>query len=187
MTHSGRSWLRKSWLPHRICIDSVWLVWFFRIKLHLEPLAVAANVTQSAFCRLDEVLLTFGALAMEYTDLRDRRGGDQVACNAILSSLEKRWANTDQDVFIAAVILNPFFKHMPFKPLSCFQPANVYNLFKTLWKRFFFGDQAPVTLYQNVIDYLRETGDFLTLEAARAASLNISERKVMCFIIVNYL
>ena len=159
-------------------IYSAGMVSFLRIKQHLEPLAIAANVTQSAFCRVDEVLLTFGALVMDYTDLRDNRGGDLTACNAVLSSLEKRWANTDQDVFIAAVVLNPFFKHMPFKPLRRFQPANIYSLFVTLWNRFFPGQVAPIALYQNVIDYLREMGDFMTLDVSVAACLQISEQKV---------
>lgn len=157
-----------------------------RIKQHLEPLAIAANVTQSAFCRLDEVLLTFGALMMEYRDLRDNCGGDQVACDAVLYSLEKRWANTNQDIFIAAVVLNPFFKHMPFKALSRFQPANIYNLFLILWDRFFPGDPAPPTLYRNVLDYLREMGDFTTLGKTMAACLVLSERKVVCFLVINY-
>ena len=147
-------------------------------------MAVAANVTQSAFCRLDEVLLTFGALTMEYQDLRDTRGGDRIACTAILDSLEKRWANADQNVLIAAVILNPFFKHSPFKALSRFQPANIYNLFVILWNRFFPGQHSPLTLYQNVIDYLREKGDFMTLQATVKVCLDMSEGKVMCIYIL---
>lgn len=155
---------------------------FFRIKRHLEPLAIAANVTQSAFCRLDEVLLTFGALTMEYKDLRDNHGGDQVACNAILGSLEKRWANADQAVFIAAVILNPFFKHTPFTLIPLFQPTNIYNLFLVLWGRFFPGRIAPVALFQNVLDYLRGTGEFATLNQTVTACLKISEQKVVRFL-----
>ena len=149
-------------------------------------MAVAANVTQSAFCRLDEVLLTFGALTMEYRDLRDNRGGDRVACDAILHSLEKRWANADQDIFIAAVVLNPFFKHAPFKGLSRFQPTNIHSLFIMLWNRFFPEDRAPVTLHQNVLDYLRETGDFMTLQTTKMACLGISEQKVFFFPYGNY-
>jgi hypothetical protein len=145
-------------------------------------LAVAANVTQSVFCRLDEVLLTFGALTMEYQDLRDTCGGDQVACNAILGSLKKRWANADQNVLIAAVILNPFFKHSPFKALLRFQPANIYNLFVILWDHFFLGQRAPIALYQNVIDYLRENGKFTTLPMAIKVCLNISKQKVILHI-----
>jgi len=165
-----------------MCIHSARLLSFPRIKQHLEPLAIAANVTQSAFCRLDEVLLTFGALMMDYKDLRDNRGGDQVACNAVLNSLEKRWANADQDVFIAAVILNPFFKHAPFKPLSRFQPASIYNLFAILWNRFFSEQAAPLSLYKNVLDYLRETGDFMTLRVSVMTCLKLSEQQVICFL-----
>ena len=63
--------------PHSCSVFSAWLILLFRIKQHLERLAIAANITQSAFCRLDEVLLTFGALTITYADLRDRCGGDQ--------------------------------------------------------------------------------------------------------------
>lgn len=176
--------VRRSTSDSRVYLLSM-SVPFFRIKQHLEPLAVAANITQSTFCRIDEVLLTFGALTMEYKDLRDNRDGDEVACNAILNSLERRWANTDQDVFVAAVILNPFFKHTPFKPLPRFQPANIYNLFVVLWNRFFPGQPAPVTLYGNVLDYLRERGDFVTLNASVVACLDMSNQKVIHFIAVN--
>ena len=162
--------------------------WFsFRIKDHLEPLAIAANVTQSAFCRVDEVLLTFGSLVLEYKNLRDNRDGDGVACDAILSSLEKRWSNTEQEVFIAAVVLNPFFKHRPFKPTARFQPATVYQSFLQLWGRFFPGEESPrVSLYENVIDYLTGTGVFATLGATVELNLDISARKVIHLTIVDY-
>ena len=169
------------------CICSTGLNSPFRIKNHLEPLAVAANVTQSAFCRLDEVLLTFGALTMQYKDLRANKNGDLVVCDAILHSLEKRWSNADQDVFIAAVILNPFFKHRPFKPLHRFRPASIYQLFLKLWTRFFPEEAAPIaTLYENVIDYMKETGDFVALSSSVMACLDMSERKVIYFAMLNH-
>jgi hypothetical protein len=150
-------------------------------------LAIAANVTQSAFCRVDEVLLTFGALTLEYTDLRDSNDGDQTACDAILNSLEKRWSNTDQDVFIAAVILNPFFKHRPFNPIPHFQPATIYNSFLRLWVRFFPGEPAPrVALYENVVDYMTESGAFSTLGDALTACIDIYAQKVKCFLVVGH-
>lgn len=77
------------------------------MKRHLEPLAIAANVTQAAFCCLDTVLLTFGFLVMQYKRMSDE--GDRIASHSIISSLEKRWMAADQDIFIAAVIVNPFF------------------------------------------------------------------------------
>jgi hypothetical protein len=39
---------------------SIWYV-IVQIKHHLAPLAIAANITQLAFCRLDEVLMTFAS------------------------------------------------------------------------------------------------------------------------------
>ena len=159
------------------------LFFLFRIEQHLEPLAVTANVMQSAFCRLDEVLLTFGALMMNYKDLQDQRGGDRVACNATLVSLEKRWSNLDQDVLIAAVILNPFFKHKLFKLLPRFQPANIYHSFLRLWNRFFPKESTPAVLYQNVIHYLWEMGDFQPLENCVTACLTISEQMVVYLIL----
>ena len=45
-----------------------------RIKHYLFPLAIAANVTQSATCQLDDVLLTFGRLYMEFQKLDESNG-----------------------------------------------------------------------------------------------------------------
>jgi hypothetical protein len=123
---------------------------------------------------------------MEYNDLRDRCGGDQVACNAVLRSLEKRWANSDQDVLIAAVILNPFFKNMPFKPLSRFQPGNIYNLLLILWNRFFPEKPPPISLYKNVLDYLRDTGDFNGLGTSVSACLTMAAQRVINFPVSSY-
>jgi hypothetical protein len=63
------------------------------MKRHLEPLAIATNVTQASFCRLDQVLLTFGHLVMQYKSLTDPE--DTVGCAAIIESIEARWAIAD--------------------------------------------------------------------------------------------
>ena len=115
---------------------------------------------------------------MDYKDLRNKPYGDQDACDAILDSLEKRWSKADQDVFIAAVLLNPFFKHRPFKPLPRFQPANIHHLFVRLWTWFFPGEAVPPTLYYNVLHYLRETGDFQSLQDCATSCLRVSEQMV---------
>lgn len=86
----------------------IFLFLHFRIKHHLAPLAIAANITQSSHCRLDEVLLTFASLAMEYNKLTDPIDWD--VKEALLNSIERRWEKSDQDVFVAAVILNPYLK-----------------------------------------------------------------------------
>ena len=58
------------------------------MKRHLEPLAIAANITQASFCRLDEVLLTFGYLVMQYQKMQTD-ADDAAACASIIASIEK--------------------------------------------------------------------------------------------------
>ena len=53
------------------------------MKRHLEPLAIAANITQASFCRLDEVLLTFGYLVMQYQKMQTD-ADDAAACASII-------------------------------------------------------------------------------------------------------
>jgi hypothetical protein len=79
---------------------------FLRIKQHLELLAIASNITQASFCRLDTGLLTFGFLMMQYRNMTDEEDLD--AANAIMESLERRWAVADQQIFIASIILTLF-------------------------------------------------------------------------------
>ena len=96
------------------------------MQLHLQPLAIAANLTQGSFCRLDEVLLVFGYLFNQFAGLNDLQ--DNLLKHAVLNSIELRWSKCEQDVFIAAAILNPFLKIKPFKPLSIFTNAGIDNL-----------------------------------------------------------
>ncbi len=67
-----------------------------------------ANITQAAFCRLDQVLLTFSGLYMHYhTALQDPE--DQDVKRAILESLDRRWANSDQEVVHCSRHSQPVF------------------------------------------------------------------------------
>ncbi|KAI6155624.1 hypothetical protein BKA82DRAFT_4011105 [Pisolithus tinctorius] len=57
----------------------------------------------------------FGLLTLKYEELLGASsGGDTVMVSAIIHGLEKCWSKSDQDVFIAAVILNPMYKMRPF-------------------------------------------------------------------------
>jgi len=145
----------------------------FSVKNHLEPLAIAANVTQSAFCRLDEVLITFGSLCMTYTGMLLSGEGDRVACEAVIASIKKRWKNSDQEPFIAAVLLNPQLKISTFRPHSSFSLANIHQLFQSLFLRF-FPDETQPWLFDSISEYLEGKGDFSSMEAiihqARRAS-----------------
>ncbi|KAG6913948.1 hypothetical protein DXG01_003329 [Tephrocybe rancida] len=66
-----------------------------RITCHLWPLAIAANVIQAAYCRIDQVLLTFGFLMMQYVAMDN--DDDQDDHDAIMASIEKQWAKADQE------------------------------------------------------------------------------------------
>ncbi|KAF8498475.1 ribonuclease H-like domain-containing protein [Russula emetica] len=134
-----------------------------RVKNHLEPLAVANNIAQSAHCRLDQVLLMFGLLVMKYTDLKLREPNDATACDAILNSLKMRWANADQDVFIAAVLLNPVHKAAPFVKSTKFTAAAIYSLFSRLWTRF-YNESIPDKFYEELKDYFKESGQYEDLK-----------------------
>ena len=76
------------------------------MKVILEPLAIANNVTQATNTHIKHVALTFGNLYWIY-DNADLEGPlhDQV-----LRSLSKRWKATDQDVFILSVVLHPWIR-----------------------------------------------------------------------------
>jgi len=97
------------------------------VKIHLEPLAVAANILQSSDTLLDTILLTWGNLYRIYSDpaLND------AVCAQVLNSLSKCWLQMDQDVFISAVIMNPYVRGKGFacgNPLL--SPVGLYNITK---------------------------------------------------------
>lgn len=132
------------------------------MKSDLEPLAVAANVTQAAFCRLDTVLLTFGFLIMQYQKMAT--GGNHIASTAIIASLEKRWMAADQDIFIATVIVNPFFRAVPFARHSRFVVSGIIILLESLYTRF-FQERPPFSFSTELRDYLRAEGQYSALHA----------------------
>ncbi|KAI0830187.1 hypothetical protein BC628DRAFT_1408347 [Trametes gibbosa] len=139
-----------------------------RIKQHLEPLAITANMTQSNACRLDQVLITFRRLFQSFSEL-DSPDEDMIK-TAVLRSLQMHWDKADQDVFLAAAILNPFLKCCPFRALPLvFAPAAVHTLLERLWNRFYPSHEAPATFYNEVSQYLRETGDYINLSSTKQA------------------
>ncbi|KAF9041598.1 ribonuclease H-like domain-containing protein [Panaeolus papilionaceus] len=146
-----------------------------RIKSHLSPLAIAANITQLAHCRLDKVLLTFAALYITYLSLSDAE--DREVKASLLESIERRWDQSDQEVFIAAVIINPFLRTSPFKKdATLISTGAVYQLFSNLWKRF-YNEDPPESLYEETGDYLRGTGCFSTLDSVITAFKNRAKAK----------
>lgn len=101
----------------------------------------------------------FGLLVMKYNNLKSQEPDDIAVCNAILNSLEMRWANADQDVFIAAVLLNPVHKAAPFVKSAKFTAAAIYSLFSRLWTCF-YNESIPATFFQELADYFEESGQY---------------------------
>nr|GAT59230.1 predicted protein [Mycena chlorophos] len=115
ITGDSKAKARARAMVRTIKNDTFWAA-IQRMKTHLQPLALAANITQAAFCRLDEVLFTFGHLYREFDRLNQR--ADRHIREAVLASIERRWAKCDQDVFIVTAILNPFVDLRAFKQVS---------------------------------------------------------------------
>jgi len=76
------------------------------MKVILEPLAIANNVTQSTSTHINHVALTLGNLYQIYNNA-DLEGP---LCDWVLWSLSKRWKAADQDVFILSVVLHPWIR-----------------------------------------------------------------------------
>jgi hypothetical protein len=99
---------------------------FYSARDVLQPLAVAANVTQGDDARLDTVLLTLANLYHEYADPRF----PEDVRDAVHTSIEKRWKAADQAPFILALIMNPFVR------LDVFSQRSPVAHFPTLWTMF---------------------------------------------------
>lgn len=151
------------------------------MKRHLEPLAIATNITQASFCRLDQVLMTFGHLVMQYQSMTDQE--DMVGCMAIIESIEARWATADQEIFIAAVVLNPFYKSTPFSPLQFLTNAGIHSMLGRLWQRLFEEVVPPSEFHQQVNGYLHHTDLFCDLKSACGIAEVMAFREVMYFVL----
>jgi hypothetical protein len=60
-------------------------------------------------------VISFGFLHFRYSKIENKT--DLAACTAVLASAECRWGQCDQEVFIAAVIVNPFYKISPLQKI----------------------------------------------------------------------
>lgn len=89
-------------------------------------------MTQGSRVRLDHVALTLGNLfyIFSFSDI------DEEAAAHIVASLEKRWKQADQDVFILAIFFNPYLRHSCFNPQTITQ-SHLYTIAERVFKRFF--------------------------------------------------
>lgn len=148
---------------------------FTRLERHLEPLAVTANTLQATHCRLDTVLLAFGYLVKRYRAMVAPE--DLVGCAAILNSIEKRWLAADQRVFIATVIVNPFYRTTVFSSRQRFTNAYIKHLLASLYSRF-FGTPAPDQFYIELREFLTGTNQYAELDVTCARCVHCSGDEV---------
>ncbi|KAF9441139.1 hypothetical protein P691DRAFT_684879, partial [Macrolepiota fuliginosa MF-IS2] len=125
------------------------------------------NIIQASFCRLDMILLTFGYLISSYQHMKTENSQNIPGCTAIITSVENRWAKTDQEVFIAAVILNPMYQWSPFHHSHFHSVVAVISLFKRLWARFYNGQELPESFHTDIRDYLLKKGQFRDISKAK--------------------
>ena len=102
---------------------------------------------------------------------------DTVGCEAIIKSIEQRWAKADQEIFIAAIILNPFYQTSPFSALSFLNNAGIHALLGRLWVRFYRTEPHP-DFHQQVTNYLNRSGFFQHLDAQCGIAKVAADRKV---------
>lgn len=109
-----------------------------------------------------------------------RDAEDVLGRNAIMNSIERRWAKADHEIFVAAVIVNPFYKSTVFCPLPFLNNAGIHNMMSRLWKRFY--RTAPPPEFNSALkDFLRASGQFETLKLQCQTEENEANEKVSCF------
>lgn len=77
------------------------------------------------------------------------------ACNAVMHSLESRWASSDQDLFIVTTILNPYIgrRRLCFNPsVKAWQKNGLYHTIRRVYGRV-LSEEPPPDLYEEWIDY----------------------------------
>lgn len=129
------------------CMCSFGLTGSDRVQIMLEPLAIANNVTQGNRTRIDMVAVTLANLFHIYTN----PALDNEIREALHKSLEKRWANADQQVFIMAVFLNPYLRMALFAP-GILSFNKIYEIAAVLYKRF-YNAEVTHTFRTILLDY----------------------------------
>jgi hypothetical protein len=77
----------------------------------IEPICFGTNINQKDSTRPDQVLLTLTGLYLHF-----HAHPEPDVAREMTKRLEKRWKDSDQPLFLLALILNPF------EMLSCFGP-----------------------------------------------------------------
>ena len=143
---------------------SAFPIYIIRMESHLEPFAYASNITQSNEARLDTVLLVFALLYNKFDHLPTTNASDKIVAETVCNSINTRWEASDQDLFVAAVILNPMHKTRPFRKCQWLSIGLISVLMARLYCRF-FGGPSPRELLQEVRAYLQTTGYYAQMDS----------------------
>jgi len=98
-------------------------------------------------------------------------------CRAVMASIERRWAVADQQIFIAAVVLNPFYQCAPFASHPFLNNAGIHTLLRHLWIRF-YTSEPPDDFYSELTEYLTPSGRYINLASHCFRARSEAERKV---------
>lgn len=149
------------WADLKMCVDDNHLYCklayiCIRVKSHLEPFAIATNIAQTDFACLHIILLTMANLYCIFSSPQM----DPAVRDGDLASLEKRWANADQDIFILCLILNPYIRTDAFHPNSPFRTMNgVWPIFRAAYVRMY--DVEPDLECQTALSqHLQQLGNW---------------------------
>jgi len=126
---------------------------YLRIVGILYHLAVANNITQASHVRLDHVTITLGNLYRIYSD----PDFEAPVRDCILASLEKRWAAADQDVFILAVLFNPYIRAHCFST-SQLSHGVLYDMAERVFRRLFGPEEPGLKFMLDFDQYIDGTG-----------------------------
>jgi hypothetical protein len=85
---------------------------------------------------------------------------DLPGVTAIIESIERRWSKTDQEVFIVALILNPFYGRSPLAKTRHFNNAGIMSFIGNSFKRLNKTESVPTEFFAQLGDYLNKTGIF---------------------------
>lgn len=93
----------------------------------------------------------------------------------------------DQEIFIGAVISNPFYGVTPFKKTSLTIHAGLAALFSRLWLRF-YEENIPVELFTGLEHYLASSGDFTYMHTCKDSLLAHAQAMVRpgCKVFVHF-
>lgn len=109
-------------------------------------------------------MLALASLTYSFTIVSTDPPLDKDGNNIILKSLEKRWATFDQEVFIAAVIVNPLYRKSPLALIDELINANVMDIFACLYCRFYQVSYPPATFGEELYQYLNHIGKYSNIE-----------------------